>query len=243
MIDTLSKTDQIVILTCAGISKESGLDTFRDPDGIWAKHAVEEVATPQGFARNPDLVHRFYNARRHQLRDPAIEPNKAHHALVRLEAGWGGGVLLITQNVDDLHDRAGSRNLIHMHGEIAKSSCLECGFVGLQVDDLLPTIQCASCSRAGGLRPDVVWFGEMPRHMDRISDAIENCALFVSIGTSGTVYPAAGLVSEARNNRHGAYCIELNLEETETSPLFHKSQNGPATVLVPAFVDAVLGQA
>lgn len=242
MFDSLNETDQIVVLTGAGISKESGLDTFRDPDGIWARHSLEDVATPEGFARDPDLVHRFYNARRRQLDDPSIQPNAAHSALARLEAEWQAGVVVITQNVDDLHDRAGSHNLIHMHGEIAKCRCLHCGDVIRRSGDLSTTSQCAACGRSGGLRPDVVWFGEMPRHMDEIARAVEGCALFVSIGTSGTVYPAAGLVSEARHNRRHARCIELNLEQTETSPQFHASRQGRATMLVPNLVDAILSR-
>ncbi|MEO1225254.1 MAG: NAD-dependent deacylase [Pseudomonadota bacterium] len=240
MIDTVKKTDRIVILTGAGISKESGLETFRDPDGIWARHSIEEVATPQAFARNPGLVHRFYNARRRLLDDPAIQPNAAHYALAALEAEWQGEVLLVTQNVDDLHDRAGSRNLIHMHGEIAKIRCTFCGDVRRQIRELSPETRCDACDRSGGLRPDVVWFGEMPREMDRIGAAIDDCALFVSIGTSGTVYPAAGFVHEARHNGRAAHCVELNLEETDTSPMFHDSRNGQATELVPALVETLL---
>lgn len=240
MIDTLNKNDGIVILTGAGISKESGLDTFRDPDGIWARHALEDVATPEGFACDPDLVHRFYNARRRQLDDATIQPNAAHRALARLEAAWPGEMVLVTQNVDDLHDRAGSRNLIHMHGEIAKRRCARCGDVRHHKGDLSTAAVCEACSRAGGLRPDVVWFGEMPRQLDQIAQAIDVCALFVSIGTSGTVYPAAGLVHEARNNPRRAHCVELNLEDTEASPMFHDSRKGKATELVPAFIDALL---
>lgn len=240
MIDALKTTDRIVILTGAGISKESGLETFRDPDGIWARHSIEEVATPEAFARNPGLVHRFYNARRRQLDDIAIQPNAAHHALAALEANWQGEVLLVTQNVDDLHDRAGSRNLIHMHGEIAKIRCVFCGDVRRQIRDLSPETPCDACGQTGGLRPDVVWFGEMPRDMERIGAALEDCALFVSIGTSGTVYPAAGFVQEARYNDRGAHCMELNLEATDTSPMFHDSRKGRATELVPALVDALL---
>ncbi|MEM7444039.1 MAG: NAD-dependent deacylase [Pseudomonadota bacterium] len=242
MIETLNKIDGIVILTGAGISKESGLDTFRDPDGIWARHSLEEVATPEGFARNPILVHQFYNARRRQLDDPAIQPNAAHLALAKLESDWPGEVVLVTQNVDNLHERAGSQNLIHMHGEIAKSRCAHCGDVRLYRGALDTSLKCPACNLSGGMRPDVVWFGEMPMHMDCIADAIGDCGLFVSIGTSGTVYPAAGFVSEARHNSQPTYCIELNLEETDTSPLFHESRNGKATELVPAFVDEVLAR-
>jgi NAD-dependent deacetylase len=237
----LSPNDPIVVLTGAGISKESGLDTFRDPDGIWARHSIEDVATPEAFARDPDLVHRFYNARRGQLDDPAIKPNAAHEALARLEAEWPGEVLLVTQNVDDLHERAGSRNLIHMHGEIAKIRCQGCQTVAPWKGDLSLDTACPSCAAPGGLRPNVVWFGEMPMEMDRIFAALDACGLFLSVGTSGTVYPAAGFVQEARL-RAGAHCVELNLETTDGSTLFQDSRQGPATALVPAFVDEVLAQ-
>lgn len=230
--------EPIVILTGAGISKESGLDTFRDPDGIWARHDLEEVATPEGFVRDPKLVHAFYNARRRGLLDPAIQPNAAHHALARLEREWPGGAMLVTQNIDDLHGRAGSRP-VHMHGELLKARCGHCGSVAPCEGDLTPEGRCAACDRPGGMRPDVVWFGEMPMHLDRIYPALGECGLFLSIGTSGTVYPAAGFVHEA-SVAGRAMAVELNLEPSVGATLFDHALAGPATVLVPAFVDALL---
>lgn len=235
----LKPTDAIVILTGAGISKESGLDTFRDAGGIWAKVRIEDVATPEAFARDPGRVQAFYNARRRSLLDPAVQPNAAHAALARLEQAWPGPVLLVTQNIDDLHDRAGSRNLIHMHGEMLKARCEGCGVVEPWREDLEADTACRSCRAAGGMRPHVVWFGEMPLQMERIMAALADCALFVSIGTSGSVYPAAGFVQEARYVG-GAHTVELNLEPSAGVTGFHEARHGPATVLVPAFVEELL---
>jgi NAD-dependent deacetylase len=230
---------RIVILTGAGISRESGLHTFRDPDGIWARHRIEDVATPEAFARNPALVQGFYNARRAQLRDPSLQPNAAHEALAELDARWPGDLLLVTQNVDNLHDRAGSRRLIHMHGEMAKARCLRCGAISAAEGDLSPETPCPACGTRGGMRPHVVWFGEIPLEMERIGAALESCDLFVSIGTSGAVYPAAGFVQEVR---HRADTLELNLEPSEGSHLFDEARHGPATQLVPAFVKDLLAK-
>ena len=229
----------IVVLTGAGISRESGLATFRDPDGIWAKVRIEDVATPEAFARGPARVHGFYNARRAGLRDAAVAPNAAHLALAELERRWPGGVLLVTQNVDDLHDRAGSRNLVHMHGELLKARCLCCAAVVPWLDDLSTASACPACGRSGGMRPHVVWFGEMPLEMDRIEAALDRCGLFVSIGTSGNVYPAAGFVAEVRGR---ARTVELNLEASEGARLFDEARRGPATRIVPSFVEDLLGE-
>ncbi|HYE52547.1 MAG TPA: Sir2 family NAD+-dependent deacetylase [Azospirillaceae bacterium] len=234
----LSPTDPIVILTGAGISRESGLHTFRDADGIWATVRIEDVATPEAFRRDPGRVHGFYNARRRALLDPAVQPNAAHRALARLEREWRGPVLLVTQNVDDLHDRAGSSGLIHMHGELLKARCAACGAVAECRRDLSVQDACAACGLPGGLRPHVVWFGEMPLEMERIYGALGGCALFLSIGTSGNVYPAAGFVQEAR--AAGARTVELNLEPSEGASLFHRRIHGPATEVVPAFVEDIL---
>jgi NAD-dependent deacetylase len=228
----------IVILTGAGISRESGLATFRDADGLWARHRIEDVATPEAFARNPDLVQGFYNARRAQLLDPTIAPNAAHLALARLEAAWPAPLLLVTQNIDGLHSRAGSRNVIAMHGELQKARCLACGGVNTWPQDINPHSACPACGAAGKLRPHVVWFGEIPLEMDRIEAALNECGLFISIGTSGQVYPAAGFVRAVRSR---ARCVELNLEETEGTALFHEAHHGPATQIVPAFVERLLG--
>jgi len=222
----------IVILTGAGISQESGLSTFRDADGIWARVRLEDVATPEAFARDPARVHAFYNARRAQLAQ--VEPNAAHFALARLEREWPGLVLLVTQNVDDLHDRAGSKPL-HMHGELRRVRCLACAVTVPWTADLSTTTPCPSCA-ATALRPDIVWFGEMPMGMDRIADALDECGLFVSVGTSGMVYPAAGFVADAAHAR----TVELNLEPSAGSALFDETQHGPATQVVPAFVERLL---
>jgi NAD-dependent deacetylase len=235
----LRSDESIVILTGAGISKESGLDTFRDVGGIWAKVRIEDVATPEAFERDPARVQEFYNARRRQLVEGGVEPNAAHRALAALEAKWPGGVLLVTQNIDNLHERAGSRDLIHMHGELMKARCLLCERVSAWAVDLSAADTCPQCGRRGGLRPDVVWFGEVPLEMERIFAALMRCGLFVSIGTSGHVYPAAGFVSTASSR--GAITMELNLEPSSGASLFETCIQGPASMVVPAFVDRLLG--
>lgn len=234
----LSPRSPIVILTGAGVSKESGLDTFRCAGGIWSKVRLEDVATPEGFHRNPQLVQDFYNARRAQLAEPGIQPNAAHHALARLEQEWPGGVLLVTQNIDDLHGRAGSRNLIHMHGELRKVRCDNCGDVLDWHADVHNSTPCPECRRPS-LRPHVVWFGEMPLEMGRIYDALDQCGLFVSVGTSGHVYPAAGFVQAVRQ-RGIAHTVELNLDPSEGASLFAEAIYGPASEVVPAFVAELL---
>jgi NAD-dependent deacetylase len=238
---TGATANRIVILTGAGISKESGLDTFRDVDGIWAKVRLEDVATPEAFARDPVKVQAFYNARRRSLRNGNVMPNAAHRALADLEWKFSGDFLLVTQNIDDLHDRAGSRNLVHMHGELFKARCAACDRVHECRDDIEVSTKSPCCGRIGTLRPHVVWFGEMPLEMDRIDAALSVCDLFVSIGTSGSVYPAAGFVQEAR--RAGARTVELNLEPSEGHSLFAERHYGPATQVVPAFVERLLAGA
>ncbi len=232
----------IVVLTGAGVSAESGLQTFRGAGGLWEGHRAQDVATPEAFARDPDLVHRFYNVRRRQLLEAGLRPNAAHLALAQLEAAWPGDVLLITQNVDDLHERAGSRHLLHMHGELLRALCQSCGTSRPWRQDLGTDIACPSCHDSGGLRPDVVWFGEMPRHLDAIMEALEHCDLFVAIGTSGQVHPAAGFV-EAVNAAGRAHTVELNLEASAVGHRFAERRVGPASVVVPAFVDEVLARA
>jgi NAD-dependent deacetylase len=228
---------KIVVLTGAGVSAESGLATFRGPDGLWEGHRVEDVATPQAFVRDPALVHAFYDARRAKL--GSVEPNAAHLALARLDAGWPGELLLVTQNVDDLHERAGSKRLAHMHGELAKGWCLKCNARFGWTEPMGKGAECPSCGSAGMVRPAIVWFGEMPYEMDRIDDALRRCDLFVSIGTSGAVYPAAGFVQTARDC--GAATLEMNLEPSMGSFLFDESRIGRAGELVPAWVDELLG--
>lgn len=233
------KKQSIVILTGAGISAESGIQTFRASDGLWHDHSIEEVATPEGFAANPALVHRFYNERREQLRDAAIQPNPAHDALAKLERQFDGSVLLVTQNVDNLHERAGSKNMIHMHGELNKVRCENTHTVYDWTDNTALNTVCDCCGEAGKLRPHIVWFGEMPFLMDEIYHTLESCDLFLSIGTSGKVYPAAGFVQIAR--QAGAKTIELNLDPTDGSDLFDQSIHGPASEVVPAFINKLLG--
>ncbi len=227
--------DSIVILTGAGISAESGIATFRGPGGLWEGHRVEDVCTPQALVRDPDLVHRFYDLRRAALAD--VRPNAAHDALARLDRDWPGDLLLVTQNVDDLHERAGSRRLIHMHGELRSALCAACGGRTPHPGALPPGSVCATCG-APMLRPDIVFFGEMPYAMERIEAAIAAADLFVSIGTSGAVYPAAGFVGLA--STCGARTLELNLEPSAGSALFDETRIGPAGLLVPAFVEEVL---
>lgn len=228
--------ERIVILTGAGLSAESGLATFRDKDGIWSKYELNEVATPEGFARNPVRVHEFYNQRRRSLSD--VAPNAAHIALARLEHEHRGHVTIVTQNIDALHEAAGSRRLIHMHGELLKALCSSCDACHPWHEDLSVEVACPSCGSAGGMRPDVVWFGEMPYHMDEIYELLSEADLFASIGTSGTVYPAAGFVREAR--AAGAQTVELNLEPSEGASLFAETIHGPASRVVPAWVDRLL---
>ncbi|MBE1237473.1 NAD-dependent protein deacylase [Phaeovibrio sulfidiphilus] len=228
----LPERPAIVVLTGAGISKESGLATFRDADGTWNRVRIEDVATPEAFETDPLMVQSFYNARRAQLAD--VHPNAAHIALAELERRFPGEVLLVTQNVDDLHERAGSRALIHMHGELKKARCLNCGAVLSWPGDLTPDSPCDRCRRLGQLRPHIVWFGEVPLEMDRIQTALEHCRLFVSIGTSGTVYPAAGFVWTA--GQAGARTVEINLEPGNGASLFDEAFYGPATRVVPEFL-------
>jgi NAD-dependent deacetylase len=229
----------IVVLTGAGVSAESGLATFRGPDGLWEGHRVEDVATPEAYRRDPALVHAFYDARRAKL--SSVEPNEAHHALARLDAEWAAEFLLITQNVDDLHERAGSRRLLHMHGDLASAWCLACderfGWSGAMGEGAV----CPACRVEGRVRPDIVWFGEMPYEMERIDDALRGCDLFVSIGTSGAVYPAAGFVQTAQYC--GARTLEINLEPSLGSYIFDESRTGPAGMLVPQWVDELLQSA
>ncbi|WP_073273434.1 Sir2 family NAD+-dependent deacetylase [Microbulbifer donghaiensis] len=232
------KYQSIVVLTGAGISAESGIRTFRGADGLWENHRLEDVATPEAFIRDPQLVQRFYNERRRQLLSPDIAPNAAHRALAQLEQNFPGDFLLVTQNIDDLHERAGSRNLIHMHGELLKARCVISGELFPIRSDLGTEAVCDCCQRGGTLRPHVVWFGEMPLEMDRIYHTLGECDLFISVGTSGNVYPAAGFVECA--NMAGAHSVELNLERSSVGDAFAEHHHGPASEVVTAFVRALL---
>lgn len=231
---------RIFVLTGAGVSAESGLGTFRDKDGLWTRVNLEDVATPEGFARDPAKVHAFYNARRANLL--GAQPNAAHAALARLEAACtasGRAFLLVTQNVDDLHEQAGSENVIHMHGELRKIRCERCGVVKHWEADVALDTRCPACARAGHLRPHVVWFGEMPFEMERIYEDLDQADLFVSIGTSGSVYPAAAFVAHARAG--GTRTVELNLEPSENAHAFSETMYGAASSVVPIFVEQLLG--
>ena len=234
----MNRNANIVILTGAGISAESGLQTFRAADGLWEGHRVEDVATPEAFARDPALVHQFYDARRARLQE--VEPNPAHVALARLDAEWRGDLLIVTQNVDDLHERAGAKRLLHMHGEVLKGWCLACderfawdGPMGIEA-------VCSSCQARGMVRPDIVWFGEMPYAMEEIERALFHADLFVSIGTSGAVYPAAGFVQTARHR--GARTLEINLEPSGGSIFFDERRYGRASELVPEWVEELISK-
>jgi NAD-dependent deacetylase len=228
--------ENIVILTGAGISAESGLATFRGPDGLWEGHRVEDVATPEAYARDPVLVQRFYDARRAAL--DAVVPNAAHDALARLDAAWPGKLLIVTQNVDDLHERAGAKRLLHMHGELNSAWCRACDARMTWGGEMSGDPACPECDVAGRLRPDIVWFGEMPYEMERIDRALMDADLFVSIGTSGNVYPAAGFVQTARYV--GARTLEMNLDPSLGSYLFDESRTGKAGELVPLWVEEML---
>jgi NAD-dependent deacetylase len=226
---------RVVVLTGAGISAESGVPTFRDADGLWEGHRVEDVATPEGYDAQPVLVHQFYDARRRSLQ--RVEPNPAHTALARLEKELGEDLLIVTQNIDDLHERGGAANVLHMHGELLSALCRACGRRTRWEDTLVDFPPCPRCG-VPELRPDVVWFGEMPYEMDRIYRALAEADLFVSIGTSGAVYPAAGFVIEARAN--SVRTLELNLQPSEGTAYFDEARHGRAGELVPRWVDEVL---
>ncbi len=225
----------IVILTGAGISAESGLGTFRDVGGLWSRYDWRDLATPEGFARDPGFVLDFYNWRRERVR--AADPNPAHIALARLQRDYGGPVTIVTQNVDDLHERGGAQGVIHMHGTHLTALCAACRHRWPAPEVMHPADPCPACQQPE-TRPDVVWFGETPYHMDRIATALETAGLFVSIGTSGTVYPAAGFAAAARAS--GARTLELNLEPSENAPQFDESRHGPASTTVPAWVETLL---
>lgn len=226
---------RVVVLTGAGISAESGVPTFRDADGLWEGHRVEDVATPEAYDAQPVMVHQFYDARRLAL--AGVEPNPAHIALGRLESVLGDDLFLVTQNIDDLHERGGCTSVVHMHGELLSALCRGCAGRTPWDADLADFPPCPSCG-VPELRPDVVWFGEIPYHMDEIQDALTKADIFVSIGTSGAVYPAAGFVQIARG--FGARCLELNLLPSEGTFMFHEARHGKAGELVPAWVDEVV---
>lgn len=236
----MSELGNIFILTGAGISKESGLDTFRDQDGLWANHRIDDVATPEGFKKNPKQVQKFYNQRRNELKK--VEPNLAHLALAKLEAAWPGKVTLVTQNVDDLHERAGSKNIIHMHGRLKEARCIDTGKIIPWDGDLDQSDKCPCCDKKGNLRPNIVWFGELPIDLPLIFQALDTTHHFLSIGTSGNVYPAGGFAQHVQM-RGGVQLAEFNIDDSEITHLFQEHHKGPATETVPAFVDNMLRKA
>jgi NAD-dependent deacetylase len=233
------RNKNIVVLTGAGISAESGIRTFRDQNGLWENHRVEDVASIEGFHRNPGLVQSFYNQRRLQLKDPKIKPNTAHLSLASLEENWDGSYLLITQNVDNLHERAGSKKVLHMHGELLKARCTQTEDVFEWEEPILAESTCPCCNRKGTLRPHIVWFGEVPLNMEIIFLALQKCDLFISIGTSGLVYPAAGFVEAVSPN---AKTIEINVEPSATSNRFQEQRIGHATFHVRKLVEEILSR-
>lgn len=233
----MSAEQNIVVLTGAGMSAESGVPTFRGVDGLWEGHRIEEVASPDAFRRKPELVHRFYNLRRAALN--TVEPNAGHLALAKLEREWRGKFLLVTQNVDDLHERAGSEKLIHMHGELRKARCRNCGVVVSWTEDLSPATCCPSCEETGDMRPHIVWFGEMPFELETITNALKSADIFLCIGTSGVVYPAAGFARTAAQNP-SCRLVEFNIESTEISRQFRERVIGPVSVELPKFVEQLL---
>tara|TARA_R110001583_G_scaffold9433_10_gene44800 strand:- start:2605 stop:3351 length:747 start_codon:yes stop_codon:yes gene_type:complete len=236
---TINQYKKIVVLTGAGVSAESGISTFRDKNGLWEKYRLEDVATLDGYKKNPGLVLDFYNKRRRDFCAEDVEPNAAHYALAELEKNFDGEFLLVTQNIDDLHEQAGSKNVIHMHGELLKARCPHSNQVITWMDDLELSDLCHCCQFPENLRPHIVWFGEMPLGLDIIYHHLSQADLFIAIGTSGNVYPAAGFVEEAKSV--GAHTIELNLEVTDIQSHFHEIKQGKATDAVPQLVKKLLG--
>ncbi|CAN5624482.1 NAD-dependent protein deacylase [soil metagenome] len=230
----------IVVLTGAGISKESGIDTFRDKDGLWTRVNLEDVATIEAWHRDKKRVLDFYNETRKMFRAAHVVPNAAHQALAHLEQKYEGEVTIVTQNIDLLHEQAGSKRVLHMHGRDGEIRCMRCGTVTEADTDLGSSSVCPHCKAVGELRPNIVWFGEMPMHMDEINQVLERCGLFLSIGTSGEVYPAADFVLHVRRYNHRAHTVELNLEPSSNETLFHQHIYGPATMTVPPYIERVL---
>jgi len=237
----MSNYQSIVVLTGAGVSAESGIQTFRAADGLWEQHRIEDVATPEGFIANPTLVQQFYNARRKQLLSNDVQVNNAHLALAKLEQMFKGDFLLVTQNIDNLHEESGSQNVLHMHGELLKMRCCFTGAVFDISEDITSDMSCLCCGKQGSLRPHIVWFGEIPFYMEQIEQALLTCDLFLSVGTSGQVYPAAGFVQQA--NHYGAHTVELNLEPTSIKSAFDAHLYGKAGSLLPDYVDDLLTNA
>ncbi len=236
----MNRAKSIVVLTGAGISAESGIKTFRADDGLWEEHRIEDVATPEAFERDPWLVQKFYNERRRPLLDNQVQPNPAHQALAKLEREFDGRLLLVTQNIDNLHELGGSKNVLHMHGEVLKMRCKVTSKVFDCYHDIEVADLCDCCGQPNYLRPHIVWFGEMPLYMDEISSAISKCDLFISIGTSGNVYPAAGFAQIAQQS--GAATLEVNLEKSLVANNFDQGIYGKAGEVLPIWVNNFLAE-
>ncbi len=242
----MRKQQNILILTGAGISADSGIATFRAADGLWENHPVEEVATPEGYARNPQLVQRFYNERRAELLSPHIKPNAAHRALAELEQHFQqekwGSVTIVTQNIDNLHERGGSQSVWHMHGELLKLRCpnSEQLYDWATSEPVTEHVRCRCCSKSYPLRPHIVWFGEMPLYLEEIAYQLAQATLFVAIGTSGNVYPAAGFVAEAK--ALGIPTLAFNLEPSSNITLFDRTIYGRAAETIPRWVDEMISE-
>ena len=230
----------IFILSGAGISRESGIKTFREKDGLWDNHRIEDVCTVEAFQRNPDLVNNFYNERKKLLNDPKILPNLAHKYIAKLEKYSKKEFLLVTQNIDDLHEKAGSKSLLHMHGTLNKAYCMYCNHI-IKLDFNLSTrYKCKNCNNKGKVRIDVVWFGEQPKYLDKIYSFLDKTEVFISVGTSNNVYPAAGLIDYLLQSRKNVELFEFNIEETNKTKLFKKIFKGPASKTIPNFVEEII---
>ena len=230
----------IFILTGAGISKESGINTFREKDGLWDNYKIEDVCTPDAFKRNPDLVNNFYNERKSQLKSPKIKPNEAHLSLAELEKNCSGEFLIVTQNIDNLHERAGSKKILHMHGSLEHAYCMYCNQKVVLNFKLSTSYKCRNCLNKGMVRVDVVWFGEQPKYLEEIYNFLEKTEVFISIGTSNNVYPAAGFIDYLNQLNKKIFMYEFNLEETIKTSQFDQTYFGPATQTIPKFVEDLI---
>ena len=230
---------KIFVLSGAGVSKESGIKTFRESDGLWENYKIEDVCTPQAFLTNPELVNNFYNDRKKQMNDPKIKPNNAHIFISKLEEKFFNNFMLVTQNIDNLHEKAGSKKVYHMHGSLEKKICMLCNYTSRFDKDISTEQICENCNEKGKVRVDVVWFGEMPKYLDKIYDFLEKVDIFISVGTSSLVYPAAGFIDYVKLRNKNAKLIEFNIEKTSKSILFDQVYIGKASTTIPKFVNSL----